>query len=139
VPFEGGGGGLVSTVSDMLAFGRMMMNEGRHGAARLLSRAAVEVMTTDQITPEQKVGSPFFPEFWDACGWGLGLGLITRRNAVGRSVGSFGWDGAFGTSFWVDPREELVGVLMTQRTPAVLATPSFVTDFWTSAYQALDH
>jgi CubicO group peptidase (beta-lactamase class C family) len=136
--FEGGGGGLVSTVDDLLAFGRMMLNSGSCGRERVLSRPAVELMTTDYLTAEQKETSPFFPHFWDACGWGLGLGVITRRNDVGRSAGTFGWDGAFGTSWWVDPSEQMIGILMTQRAPATLAYPAIVGDFWTSAYQAID-
>jgi len=52
--------------------------------------------------------------------------------------GAFGWDGAFGTSWLVDPAEGLVGVLMTQRRPDVLDTPALTRDFWTSAYQLLD-
>ena len=52
--FESGGGGLVSTADDYLAFGRMMLNQGRHGAGRILSRPTVELMTADHLTPEQK-------------------------------------------------------------------------------------
>jgi CubicO group peptidase (beta-lactamase class C family) len=96
--FEGGAGGLVSTVDDMLAFGSMMLRGGSYGRERILSRSSVALMTTDQLTAEQKETSPFFPHFWDTCGWGLGLGVITRRNDVGRSAGTFGWYGAFGTS-----------------------------------------
>lgn len=136
--FEGGAGGLVSTADDLLAFGRMMLRGGSYGRERVLSRTSVALMTTDTLTPEQKEASPFFPHFWETCGWGLGLGLITRRNDVGRSPGTFGWDGAFGTSCWIDPAEDLVGVLMTQRAPATLAYPAIVGDFWTSVYQALD-
>jgi CubicO group peptidase (beta-lactamase class C family) len=137
--FEGGGGGLVSTVADLHAFGRMLLNQGKLGRERILARASIELMTTDQITPDQKAASPFFPGFWDACGWGLGLGVIAHRLDVGRNEGSFGWDGAFGTSFWVDPKEELVGVLMVQRAPDTLTLANPVgADFWTSAYQAME-
>src|SRR5689334_7121277 len=127
--FESGAGGLVSTADDLLAFGRMMLNMGAHGRERILSRPTVELMTTDQLTPEQKAASPFFPGFWDVRGWGLGLGTITRRSDVGLGPGSFGWDGAYGTSLYVDPKEDLVGVLMTQRRPDVLALPSVILDF----------
>ena len=61
--FESGGGGFVSTVDDFLAFGRMMLNKGMHGNERILSRLSIELMTTDQISPEQKAASPFFTEF----------------------------------------------------------------------------
>jgi CubicO group peptidase (beta-lactamase class C family) len=136
--FEGGAGGLVSTADDMLAFGRMMLRGGSCRRERILSRTSIALMTTDHLTARQKETSPFFPHFWDTCGWGLGLGVITRRNDVGRSAGSFGWDGAFGTSCWIDPSEDLVGVLMTQRAPATLAYPAIIGDFWTSVYQAID-
>ncbi len=139
-PFESGAGGLASTVDDMHAFGRMMLDRGARGPERILSRASVELMTTDQLTPEQKAASPFFPDFWDARGWGFGVSVFTRRHELGRSPGTFGWDGAFGTSWYVDPSEGLVGILMTQRQPDWLrepAMPAIVGDFWTSAYQAI--
>ena len=136
--FESGAGGLVSTVDDLLAFGRMMLPNGVQSGERILSRPSIELMTMDHLTPEQKAVSPFFPNFWDAHGWGLGLGIITARHDLADVAGRFGWDGAFGTSCWVDPKEELVGVFMTQRRPERLAVAPFVLDFWTSAYQLID-
>jgi CubicO group peptidase (beta-lactamase class C family) len=136
--FESGAGGLVSTVDDLLAFGRMMLGKGAFGGARILSRPTVELMTTDHLTPEQKAISPFFEHFWTTYGWGLGLGIVTARNDIADVPGRFGWDGAFGTSWWVDPREELVGVFLTQRRPDRLAIAPFILDFWTSAYQLID-
>ena len=115
-----------------------MLQKGAYGRERILSRTTVELMTMDQMTPEQKARSPFFAGFWDACGWGLGLGVVTARRNTARVPGCFGWDGAFGTSWWVDPREQLVGVFLTQRRPDVLAIPSSTLDFWTSAYQLID-
>ena len=136
--FESGGGGLVSTADDYLAFGRMLLRYGRHGADRILSRPAVELMTADQLTPEEKARSPFVPGFWDARGWGFGLSVITRRGGVGLSPGSFGWDGGFSTSGYCDPHEDMVGILLVQR---MMTSPSgfdFHSDFWTLAYQAID-
>jgi CubicO group peptidase (beta-lactamase class C family) len=135
--FESGAGGLVSTVDDLLAFGRMMLVNSASGGERILSRPSIELMTMDHLTPEQKAASPFFPDFWDDKGWGLGLGVITRRSDLS-GVGRFGWDGAFGTSWHIDPREELVGILMTQRRPDSLGIPALTLDFWTSAYQLID-
>jgi len=60
---DSGGGGLFSTVDDCLAFGRMMLNKGKHGRERILSRLSVELMTADHITPERKAASDFFPGF----------------------------------------------------------------------------
>ncbi len=136
--FESGGGGLVSTVDDMLAFGRMMLNNGAYGRKRILSRPSVALMTTDHITPEQKAASPFFENFWNARGWGFGLSVITRRDDVAGVPGRLGWDGAFSTSWYVDPSEQMVGVLMTQRRPDLLSLPAVVLDFWTSAYQLIE-
>jgi CubicO group peptidase (beta-lactamase class C family) len=138
--FEAGAGarGLVSTADDLLAFGRMMLNRGAYGGGRVLSRASVELMTTDQLTPEQKAASPFFEGFWNARGWGLGLSIVTRRDDVAGSPGRFGWDGAFSTSWYVDPSEDLVGVLMAQCLPGAMRMPPVALDFWTSVYQAID-
>ena len=136
--FESGAGGLVSTVDDLLAFGRMMLVKGAYGGERVLSRPSIELMTVDHLTAEQKAASPFFEHFWDTYGWGLGLGVVTARNDIANGPGRFGWDGAFGTSWHVDPKEELVGVLMTQRRPDRLALSPLVLDFWTSAYQLID-
>jgi CubicO group peptidase (beta-lactamase class C family) len=138
-PFESGAGDqFLSTADDLLAFGRMLLHRGAYGNTRILSRLAIEVMTTDQLTPEQKAASPFFDGFWDSRGWGLGLSIVTRRTDVAGVPGRFGWDGAFSTSLYVDPREDLVGVLMAQVRPGALRLPPLVLDFWTSVYQAID-
>lgn len=136
--FEGGAGGLVSTVHDMAAFGRMMLNGGVHGGERILSRPTIQAMTTDQLTAEQKAISPFLDNAWDDHGWGFGLGVVTRRSEASAVPGRFGWEGAFGSSWFVDPDEGMVGVLMAQRRPDRLGIPPTVRDFWTSAYQLID-
>jgi CubicO group peptidase (beta-lactamase class C family) len=136
--FEAGGGGLVSTVDDMLAFGRMMLDKGAYGGERILSRPSIELMTMDHLTPGQKAASPFFPRFWETRGWGLGVSVVTARQDIADVPGRFGWDGAFGTSWYVDPTEGMVGILMTQRRPDVLGIAPIVRDFWTSAYQLID-
>ena len=136
--FEAGGGGLVSTVDDYLAFSRMMLDKGRHGSERILSRLSVELMTTDHITPEQKAASPFFPGFWDNRGWGFGLSVITRRDDLAGVPGRFGWDGGYGTSGYSDPKEDMVAILMTQRLWDSPRLPDVHVDFWTLAYQAID-
>ena len=136
--FESGGGGLVSTVDDMLAFGQMMLGKGAYGSDRILARPSVDLMTMDQLTAEQKALSPFFLNFWQDYGWGLGLGVVTARSDIANVPGRFGWDGAFGTSWGADPTEELVGVFMTQRRPDVLDIAPFIRDFWTAAYQLID-
>jgi CubicO group peptidase (beta-lactamase class C family) len=136
--FQSAGGGLVSTADDFLAFGRMMLKRGRHGAGRILALPTVELMTMDHLTPAQKAASPFFPGFWDRTGWGFGLSVTTQRDALAPSPGSYGWMGGFGTSWWTDPHEDMVAVLLIQR---MMTGPSDVVinaDFATLAYQALD-
>jgi CubicO group peptidase (beta-lactamase class C family) len=137
--FESGAGDqFVSTADDMLAFGLMMLNHGAYGQERILSRLSVEAMSTDQLSAEQKAASPFFANFWDSRGWGLGVSIVTRRTEVAGVPGRYGWDGIFSTSLYMDPHEHMVGVLMAQCRPGALALHPVVLDFWTSAYQAVD-
>jgi CubicO group peptidase (beta-lactamase class C family) len=134
--FESGAGGLVSTADDLLTFGQMILNGGRLGSERILSRPSVELMTTDHITPAQKAVSGFFPGFWDNHGWGFGGAIVTRRDDLA-STGRYGWDGGYGTSWYVDPKEGLVGILLTQRVWDATGIPRVLLDFWTSAYAAI--
>jgi CubicO group peptidase (beta-lactamase class C family) len=134
--FENGSAGLVSTADDFNAFAQMMLNGGRLGSERILSRPSVELMTTDQITPEQKLGSELF--LGDIRGWGFGMSVFTGRDNLFTSPGRFGWDGGFGTSWYSDPREQLTGILLTQRMMDSPQPPRVMADFWTSAYQAID-
>jgi CubicO group peptidase (beta-lactamase class C family) len=136
--FPSGAAGLVSTGDDYLAFGQMMLNKGRHGSGRILSRPSVETMTTDQLTPEQKAVSGLVPGYFEGHGWGFGVSLVTRRDDVAGSVGRFGWDGGLGTSWYSDPREEMVTILMTQAAWTSPSPPPICLDFWTLAYQAID-
>jgi CubicO group peptidase (beta-lactamase class C family) len=135
-PFESGGGGLVSTVDDYLAFSRMLLNKGRHGHEQVLSRAAVETMTSDQLTPEQRAGAEVF--FGASRSWGLGLAVDIRRDEIFRTPGRFGWDGGLGTSAYTDPVEDVIGILFTQRMMDSPEPPKVFTDFWTTAYGAIE-
>ncbi|MDB5635637.1 MAG: serine hydrolase [Bradyrhizobium sp.] len=134
--FENGSAGLVSTADDFHAFAQMMLNGGRLGSERILSRPSVELMTTDQITLEQKLGSEIF--FGDERGWGMGVSVFTRRDDLSHVPGRFGWDGGYGTSWYSDPNENLTGILLTQRMMDSPQPPRVMVDFWTSAYQAID-
>jgi CubicO group peptidase (beta-lactamase class C family) len=86
-----GSAGLFSTVDDYLAFGQMMLNGGRSGSKRILARPTVELMTTDQITAEQKAASPFSPGFWDQRGWGFGDDHSARRHRSRARPLRLGW------------------------------------------------
>src|SRR5438876_4061090 len=95
--FEGGGGGLVSTADDYLAFATALLAGGTHHGERVLSRPSVTLMTSDQLTPAQKAVSGFWPGYFDTMGWGFGMSVRTRRTHLGPSVGSYGWPGFYGT------------------------------------------
>ena len=136
--FPSGGGGLVSTVDDYMAFGQMMLKVGRHERTRILSRASIETMTTDQLTPAQKAVSGLINDYFDSHGWGFGVAMVTQRTDVAGSIGSFGWDGGLGTSWRSDPREEMVGILLTQASWTSPNPPNVALDFWTSAYGAIE-
>jgi CubicO group peptidase (beta-lactamase class C family) len=135
-PSESGGGGLVSTIDDYFSFCRMMLNKGRHGRQQILSRAAVELMTSDQLTPEQRAGSEIF--FGTSASWGLGMAVDIGRSEIYQTPGRYGWTGGFGTTAYVDPIEGMIGILFTQRMMDSPEPPKVFTDFWTLAYGAME-
>ncbi|GIF73639.1 serine hydrolase [Asanoa siamensis] len=134
-PFFSGGGGLVSTMDDFFAFGRMLL---RAGEQRLLSRPALELMMADHLTSGQKVLPHWVPDEFEASGWGFGGKVTTRRHTIADTPGRYGWDGGLGTSWRVDPAEEMITILMTQRAWLSPSPPPILRDFWTLAYQAID-
>ena len=89
-----GGGGLVSTVDDYLAFGRMMLDKGRHGSERILSRASVELMTTDQLTPAAE-GARLLRRILGQRGWGFGVSDCHRARCLASRPAAYGWDGGY--------------------------------------------
>lgn len=134
--FESGGGGLVSTIDDFFTFSRMMLNEGRHGRQQILSPATVALMTSDQLTPEQRSGSEIF--FGDFSSWGLGFAVDIARREIFHTPGRYGWTGGFGTTAYIDPAKQTIGILFTQRMMDSPEPPRIFTDFWTLAYAAID-
>jgi len=123
-----GGAGMVSTASDYARFAQMLLNGGVLGGTRLLSPKTIEFMTSDHLWP----GIAFSPTTLDLLeplgiaptpktGQSFGLGFMIRtetgRNQMPGSSGSFYWVGIWGTAFWIDPKEQLVAVLMMQATP----------------------
>ncbi|MFI7440659.1 serine hydrolase domain-containing protein [Nonomuraea indica] len=134
--FAAGGDGLVSTADDYHAFYRMLLNKGTLDGERILSRASVELMTSDRLTPEQKAEKDAFGDhFGRHGGYGFGMAVRTHRRDLA-SPGQFGWDGGLGTSVHADPAEDLVGILLTQAAQDSQDTPRLIRDFWTTAYQA---
>jgi len=108
-----GAGGLVSTAADYVRFHQMMLNGGELDGARILGRKTVELMTTNHIgdLPIWLTGPGF--------GFGLGYSVVKDIGVTGQagSPGQYGWGGAFCTYFQVDPKEELIGIVMTQVRP----------------------
>jgi len=108
-----GGAGLVSTARDYLRFAQMLLDKGELDGVRLLSRKTVELMMASH-TRDLGPGTV-------APGYGFGYGGSVRESIGGShrpgSEGAFGWSGIFGTYFWVDPREQLVAILMHQLSP----------------------
>lgn len=96
--FPDGAAGLVSTADDFLAFGRVLLDKGTHGNTRILSRASVGLMTTDQLTPDQKSDFAILVGSAESRGWGFGMSVVTARDQIPAIPGQFGWDGGFGTS-----------------------------------------
>jgi len=134
-PFFSGGGGLVSTVDDFLAFGRMML---RANGTRLLSRPTLATMMTDHLSPAQRALPYWIPDQFDGAGWGFGARVTTHRRTIADTPGAYGWDGGLGTSWRVDPAEEMITILMTQRAWSSPHPPAILRDFLTLAYQAID-
>jgi len=136
--FPSGAGGLVSTADDFARFGEMMLNHGSLDGTRILSRPTVETMTSDQLTSDQKARTPWLPGYFETHGWGFGMSVVTRRDEIASSIGKYGWDGGMGTSWYSDPAEEMVTILMTQVSWSSPNPPNVFRDFWTLSYSAID-
>ncbi len=117
---DSGGAGAVATAEDYLRFAMMMLNGGRAGDTRLLSRTTVALMTSDHLGT--RIAAPTTPGelLLGTPGYTFGLGFAVRQGpgvaGVHGSQGEFMWGGYAGTYFWVDPKEELVAVYMSQAT-----------------------
>lgn len=106
-----GGAGLLSTAGDYARFLQMLLNGGELDGKRILSRKSVELMIVDHIPTKT---------FREGQGFGLGFSVLKDVGARGTpgSVGEFGWGGAYHSTYWVDPKEQLVVVYLTQLRPA---------------------
>ncbi|UUZ84229.1 beta-lactamase family protein [Paenibacillus sp. P26] len=143
--FQGGGGGLTSTVDDYQAYFRMLLNHGMHGTERILSRPAVQLMTTNRLTPEQQAArnamasNNVHVSFGQGQhgGWGFGMAVRTYRGDYA-FIGQFGWDGGSGTSTYADPDKQLIGILLTQVGMSTADSARVIHDFWTTVYQAIE-
>lgn len=109
-----GGAGYLSTAKDYARFLQMMLNEGEFGGERIISRKSVELMTVSHV---QDASFPWVK----GTGFGLGYSVVENIGLKGElgSNGEYGWGGAYHSSYWVDPEEELVVVYFTQVIPAI--------------------
>jgi CubicO group peptidase (beta-lactamase class C family) len=123
--FADGAAGLISTVDDLLAFARMLLG----GGAPVLSNEAARAMCTDQLTDAQKAHGGLGPDFFKGRSWGYG-------QAVNDS-GAFGWDGGFGSSWLVDPANDLTVIVLTQRMFETPEPPLVHREIQAAAYAAL--
>ena len=124
-----GGGGLWSTAQDYMQFAQMLVNGGVLNGKRLLSPRTVDLMASNHVRDLYGVSQRL-----QGMGFGLTVEVVLDSVAAGRrqSNGSFGWDGALGTHFWVDRKEQLVGLLMIQEPVAAMGR-----DFENAVMQAI--
>ncbi len=134
--FQRGGLGLYSTASDYLAFARMLLDGRAPDGSRILGRKTLELMHSNHLPPELL---PYSVAGAPVPGWGFGLGsrvaMDVGQMGVSGTPGEFGWAGAAKTYYWVDPVEQLVGVLMTQ---FMVGFDLPENDFRALVYQAID-
>jgi len=125
--YHGGGGGLMATAETYAQFAMMLANGGELNGVRILSPRSVELMGSAFI-PSTLPGRPAGE------GFGLGVRVVTDAAARGTwlSQGSFGWSGAYGTHFWADPKENLVGIVLAQT-----SNRTFLSDFENAVLQAV--
>jgi CubicO group peptidase (beta-lactamase class C family) len=114
--FFSGGGGIVSTVPDFLRFCQMLLNGGELDGVRILKPETVRLMTTNSLPPKMYIaGHEVGPAF--GTGWGLGFAVRTSPDFsyIPGAVGSFNWQGSWGTFFSIDPAQKLILIMMMQR------------------------
>lgn len=124
-----GGAGLLSTAADYLRFCQMMLNDGELDGVRLLGRKTVELITINHISNDWQ------PLERTGCGFGLGFAVVTDladTHTLG-SVGTYSWGGLASTTFWIDPMEELIAILMTQ----LIGDSPFHAQFRVLTYQSI--
>jgi CubicO group peptidase (beta-lactamase class C family) len=110
-----GGAGLVSTAADYARFAQMLLNKGELDGECILSRKTIELMTSNSIG-DLYIFNPFKHNGIMGDKFGYGFGIRTERGVYDEleSIGTFGWDGAFYTRFWIDPKEDMIGIFLSQ-------------------------
>ena len=113
----------------------MLLDKGMSGKKMILKTSLVEAMTCDQLTTVQKLGADLF--FAGHSSWGFGMTVNTHHNKPWNVPGRFGWDGGFGTSAYSDPKNEFIGILLTQKLVDSPEPTAVSTDFWSHAYESI--
>jgi CubicO group peptidase (beta-lactamase class C family) len=131
--FPSGAGGLVSTLDDWHAFGRMLLAGGSAGGRRLLSAQAVRQMTTDHLTGPQRDAARLFLA---GQGWGFGGSVDVEAIDPWNVPGRYGWVGGTGTAAHVIPSTGAVTILLSQVQMAGPTPPALMRDFWRYAANA---
>ncbi len=127
--FHSGGAGLQSTAADYLRFCQMLLNDGELDGERLLGKKTVELIRVNHISDDWQ------PLERTGCGFGLGFAVVTDvadTHSLG-SLGAYSWGGLASTTFWIDPVEELIGILMTQ----LIGDSPFHAQFRVLTYQSI--
>jgi CubicO group peptidase (beta-lactamase class C family) len=133
--FPAGGSGLVSTVDDYLAFARMMINKGAFDQQRLIRASSIEMMTANQLPPDQQQKGRFI--LGENAGWGFGVSVLTTPDGLATRAGRYGWNGGLGSSWWNDPNEGLIAIVLTERRYESPDPPPVIKDFWKCAYESI--
>jgi CubicO group peptidase (beta-lactamase class C family) len=130
----GGGGGLLSTVGDYARFAQCLLNGGELDGVRIMGRKSVEMMTSSHTA--QGVNPPMSGADF---GFGMGVGVYKGGGLPRlRSVGTYGWGGAAGTSYFCDPKEDLIAIIFTQVLMHMMMPGNlYQEDFERLVYQAL--
>lgn len=131
--FPSGAGGMVSTVDDWYAFGRMLLNGGAANGRQLLSAESVRLMTTDHLTAPQRAASELFLE---GQGWGFGGSVDVTNRDPWNVPGRYGWVGGSGTAAHVVPATGAVSILLTQASMTGPTPPAVMREFWRYAAAA---
>jgi len=124
VQFHSGAGGLTGSAADYLQFCQMLLNGGQLNGVRILSRKSVELMTDNAVGDLTLANYNELEQNLRGYGFGLGVRVRTSTGASGwlGSVGDYGWAGANGTYFWIDPKEQVIGIIMMATRVARLRT-----------------
>jgi CubicO group peptidase (beta-lactamase class C family) len=112
--FPAGGGGMLSTLDDYLVFAQLLLNKGKVGRERVLSEELTARMTSNLLAAETRHALDPSVDFLQGQGFGLGVAVTLQSQQNRRSPGSFSWPGGYGTTWFADPQENLIAVLMSQ-------------------------